>query len=237
MIMMLLIIFLNKDFLNQLGAKEDKVLMTNLMRLNLLSRDISDYYKFMDLVNNNKVRNNIVYGVNYDVSGIVDKNVYSHEYIFQDVILYFMTFYGDDGYICIDRFLRGEYGALMSNKELYNLVISSGLNTDICCEIAKNSNISTNSNSIMYDYVRKVMLDYIAYSMNKRFGDSGINNLNYYIHIGNEKCITNLNNARLLVKTFNNNEIKKFLKDINVDNIYDYVDIYCLGNIDSKKNR
>ena len=215
-------------------SKEEKALISNLMRLNLLSNNIDDYYKFMNMVNNNRIKNSIVYGSNYDVSNIASNEKYFPEDIFKEVILHFMISYGQDGYLYINKFLHGEYGVLMDNKELYNKVIHSKLDTNKCCDIAKNSNISTNKDAIMYNYVRKVMLDYLISSMDKKLGSNGIDNLNYYMIIGNRRYITRYNYARDLTSAFDNNDIIRFLTDINVDNIYDYVDMYSLDNKNNK---
>ena len=118
----------------------------------------------------------------------------------------------------------------MNNKRLYNDVINSGIDANICCDIAKNSQFSTNDNSIMYNYVRKVMLNNIVDAMYKKFGNSGIDNINFYIANGNNKYITRLNNARSLTDVFNNNDIVNFFNDIGVDNIYDYADIGYFNN-------
>ena len=222
------------DFSGVDFSKEDKTLISNLMRLNLLSNNIDDYYKFMNMVNNNRIRNNIVYGTNYDISNIASGEKYSSEDIFKEVILYFMMSYGKDGYLYINKFLHGEYGVLMNNRELYNKVIHSKLDTNMCCDIAKNSNISTNKDAIMYNYVRKVMLDHIISSMDKKMGSNGMDNLNHYMSVGEKRYITRYNCARDLTNAFDNNDIIRFLTDINVDNIYDYVDMYSLDN---KNNR
>ena len=194
--------------------KKESCNITKLIKLNLVSNDINDYYKYLD---------NIYYQDNVSKSN-------NDEDIFREIILFFMKKYGKLGFNHIYSFLNNDDSSLAKNKELYDIVISRNIDKDKCFEIAKNSNISTSNGDIMYNYIRKVILDDIINSMDIKFGDGTIN-IDYYINSGDNKYITSsVGDARKLVRVFNNMRIINFFNDLGVNDIYEYRNNYYIDN-------
>lgn len=245
--------FTHNDSSNKLCV--DAYFVVNLIKLAMTSNDMKDYYNYIEICKNHKIRNkvtNAVYnGDGYlDFDSLVDVNDNDKDKVelFNELILTTMKKYpmGYDeehpnysGFNYILAFLKGDTRGVTRDNGLRNRVKESLKSEDVY-DIVKNSGvIGEDDAQQLYNYIKVVMLNDVISMMKIRFPNNYINNINKFIETNNERYITDsIGNARQLVITMDSSVINKLFSDLYIKDIYEYMDRYYVDtNTSGRKLR
>ena len=225
----------------------DACVMNDLLKLSLQSNDINEYYSFYDRVRTFESRKNLERVVLSRYNEQLTKNTANviissnnnvkedKESLFKEFILVTMKkyFLGYDkkepnksGWAYIVSYINGKKEAVTRDCNLRERV-NTNLSREDIYDIVNNSGIIGNN---IYDkinnYIRKVMLDDIIKSMKERMPDNYITNLNGFLSNNNLKYITSNGEARYLAKTMRANDMRRFMYDMGVNSIEEYINKY-----------
>lgn len=221
----------------------DAYFVVNLIKLAMTTNDMKDYYNYIEICKNDKVRKkvtNAVYdGDSYlDFDSLVDVNDNNKDKVelFNELILTTMKKYpmGYDkkhpdysGFNYILTFLIGDISGVTRDNGLRDRVKES-LKPEDTYEIAKNSGIiGENSKQQLFNYIKVIMLNDVISMMKIRFPSSYLNNINHFIKTNDRRYITDsVGKARQLVITMDSSVVNKLFSDLYIKDIYEYMDHY-----------
>lgn len=224
----------------------DAYVMNDLLKLSLGSNNINDYYYLYDKVRDFEYRDCLekkisskyieqLVGNTAEVIMSSNNMVEDKEELFKEFILTTMKKYplkydkskpnlsgfdyiinyinGNENAVTRDNNLRDRVNNNLSKYDIYDIVDKSGIN---------GNNIGNKVNN----YIKKVMLDDIIKSMKQKYPNNYLNNLRGFLAKDDLGYITSNGKARYLAKTMRANDLRRFMYDMGVNNIEEYINKY-----------
>lgn len=242
------------DYSKNIVCCENAYFVVNLIKLAITSNDMRDYYKYIEICKNDKIRNKVTSafsrGDGYlDFDSLVDVNDNNKDKVelFNELILTTMKKYPkgyDPGYPnysglnYLNSFLNGNFKAVTRDNDLRNRVHNNLKPDDVYAIVNDSGVVGENSQQQLYNYIKIVMLNDVISKMKVRFPNCYINNIERFIRTNDKKYITNsIGNVRKLVITMDSAVIRKLFSDLYVKDIYEYMERYYVDIDDTKKKK
>lgn len=228
----------------------DAYVMNDLLKLSLKSNDINDYYSFYDKERDVKFRRglekNVLSRYREQLVGNTaevimasynnDNNMASEkEELFKEFILTTMKKYplgydksspNKSGWDYIISYINGYNSSVTRDNDLRKRVNQNLSRVDIYDIADKSGIMGENLANKVNNYIKKVMLDDIIKSMKERMPNDYVNNLRGFLIEDNLNYITSNGKARDLATTFRAGDMRRFMYDMGVNNIEEYINKY-----------
>lgn len=210
---------------------EDAKCVVELLKRSLKSNDLKEYDEFYKVARDvNKRR---MFGKN-EVNNEFDEK----KQLFDELILVTMKKYpmGYDedypnmsGLDYINNFVFDGYiGSVTRDNNLRSRIKEANLKKEDVFSILENSGIvGDNIRNKFNNYIKMIMLNEMIRCSTIKFGDCGILQIDDFIKTNSLEYITySVGKARNLAETLDGSEIKNFLADLGVRDIFEYQEIY-----------
>lgn len=242
-------VVLNLDKINSLLADDKKgksvfladvCIMNNLLKLSLCCNNMDRFWEFYDEVKKVSNRNGLEWAINNQLESK------TKEELFKEFILITMKKYpvghnkrqpNLSGFDYIISYLNGNLKAVTRDKNLRERVSNNLSPFDVYDIVINSGIIGNNMGNMLNNYIKKVMLDDIIKSMLESMPNNYVRNLESYLSDNNLGHITSNGMAGELAMTMRADDMRRFMYDMGVNSIEEYINKYYNNNEDRRKKR